>query len=88
VDRAARTPARPPIPPARSAAALFATLDDSYAAVGSLLVADRAARRGTRVGSALYYRRLESELGHLLAARLGVAAALTAALWEGACATR
>jgi hypothetical protein len=86
VERAARAPARPSVPPERCAAALFATLDDSYAAVGSLLVADRAARRGTRVGSALYYRRLETELGDLLGTRLGIAAALTAALWEGACA--
>jgi hypothetical protein len=75
----------PPIPPERSAAALFAALETSFTAVAPLLAADRAARRGTRVGSPLYFRRLDADLHVLLAARLGAAAALTAALWDGAC---
>ena len=64
---------------------MFETLRRSYDLVASVLAADRAARQGTRVGSALYYRRLEVDLGDDLARRLGRAASLTAALWEGAC---
>ncbi len=79
---------RQPIAPDRSAAALFAALEESFAGVAPLLAADRAARRGTRVGSALYYRRLDADLHPLLSARLGAAAALTAALWDGACGRR
>jgi hypothetical protein len=74
-----------PIPPAAASSALFGALAASYDAVGPVLAADRAARRGTRVSSALYYRRLDADLHALLAARLGAAAALTAALWDGAC---
>ena len=74
-----------PIPPEAASSALFGALAASYDAVGPVLAADRAARRGTRVGSALYYRRLDADLHALLAARLGTAAALTAALWDGAC---
>lgn len=88
VARAARTRSRPPIPPERTATAIFATLADSFDAVAPLLAADRAARRGTRTSSVLYYRRLDADLGELLSVRLGAAAALTAALWEGACGTR
>lgn len=86
IERALRTPARKPIAPERSEAALFAALEDSYAAVAPVLSADRAARRRTRVGSDLYYRRLDADLRARLGDRLGAAAALTAALWEGACA--
>ena len=75
-----------PIPPDRGAAALFAALEASFAAVTPVFAADRAGRRGTRVGSPLYFRRLDADLHALLAARLGAAAALTAALWDGACA--
>ena len=82
---AARVGVGRPIPPARSAAALFAALEASFEAAQPVLAADRAARRGTRVGSALYFRRLDADLHALLAARLGAAAALTAALWDGAC---
>ena len=78
---------RRPIPPAEAEAALFAALERAYADVDELLRADRLARRGTSVGSTLYYRRLDRELGALLAARLGDAAGLIAALWEGACAS-
>ncbi len=85
VARAALTRRRPPIPPERAAAAIFATLADSYRGVAPLLAADRNARQGTRVGSRPYYRRLERDLGELLATRLGDAAALTGALWAGAC---
>ncbi len=73
------------VPPERSEEALFAALEASYAAVGPVLAADRVARRGTRVGSALYFRRLDADLHALLAARLAAAAGLTAALWDGAC---
>jgi len=85
---AARVGAGRPIPPARSEAALFAALEASFDAVAPVLAADRADRRGTRVGSPLYLRRLDADLHALLAARLGAAAALTAALWDGACAVR
>jgi len=85
VERALRTPTRKPIPPVQSEKALFAALEDSYAAVAAVLAADRAARRGTHVGTALYYRRLDADLHAVLGDRLGAAAALTAALWEGAC---
>jgi hypothetical protein len=74
-----------PILPEAASSALFGALAASYDAVGPVLAADRAARRGTRVSSALYYRRLDADLHALLAARLGAAAALTAALWDGAC---
>jgi hypothetical protein len=86
IGQARRIRARSPIALERSAAALFVALEDSYEAVAPVLAADRAARRGTRVGSVLYYRRLDADLRTLLADRLGTAAALTAALWEGACA--
>jgi hypothetical protein len=85
VARASRVARRRPIAPDASAGALFAALEDSYDAVSAVLQADRVARRGTRAGSRLYYRRLDVELGELLATRIGAAAALTAALWEGAC---
>jgi len=77
-----------PIAPERATAALFAALEGSYAEVAPLLAADRAARRGTRVDSALYYRRLDVYLHGPLATRIGAAAALTAALWDGACGLR
>lgn len=85
---AARVGARRPIPPARSEAALFDALAASFADVAPVLAADHAARRDTRVGSALYYRRLDADLHAALAARLAAGAALTAALWDGACAPR
>jgi hypothetical protein len=88
IERALRTPLRAPIATKRSEAALFAALEDSYAAVAPVLAADRAARRRTRVGSGLYYRRLDADLRARLGDRLGAAAALTAALWEGACAVQ
>ncbi len=85
--RAARAvPKRRPIPPDGSEGALFAALETSYTAVPDVLAADRVARRGTRVGSPLYYRRLDREIGARLADQVGAAAVLTAALWEGACA--
>ena len=74
------------IPPDRATAALFAALEASSAAAAPVFAADLRARRGTRVGSPLYFRRLDADLHTLLAARLGAAAALTAALWDGACA--
>ena len=83
---AARVRRGRPIEPQHAEAALFAALEGSYAEVAPVLAADRAARRGTRVDSALYFRRLDADLHALLAARLGAAAALTAALWDGACA--
>jgi len=85
-QRARRIPRRTPISPEASEQALFAVLEQSYAASQSVLAADRLARQATRVGSSFYYRRLDAELGTLLADQLGTAAALTAALWEGACA--
>ena len=85
-SRAAAVPALKPIAPEHSEAALFAALLDSYDAMAPVLAADRTARRGTWVGSPLYHRRLDADLGALIAKRLGTAAALTAALWEGACA--
>mgnify|MGYP001216056306 CR=1 FL=1 len=85
IEWALRTPPRKLIAPERSEAALFAALEDSSAAVAPVLSADRAARRRTRVGSDLYYRRLDADLRARLGDRLGAAAALTAALWEGAC---
>lgn len=88
VERALGTRRWMPIAPEQSEAALFAALEDSYAAVAPVLSADRAARRHTRLGSPLYYRRLDADLRAVLGDRLGAAAALTAALWEGACAGR
>jgi len=76
---------RTPIAPEDAAARMFEALRRSYDLVAPLLAADRAARRDTRVGSALYFRRLEVDLGDDLARRLGRAAALTAAVWDGAC---
>jgi hypothetical protein len=77
---------RRPIAPAGAAGALFTALEQSYGEIPPLLAADRDARRGTKVGSRLYYRRQHAELVDRLARQLGAAAALTAALWEGACA--
>jgi hypothetical protein len=84
--RARRARRRPPIAPERSEAALFAALERAYELVPRLLAADRAARRDTRAGSAVYYRRLDADVGGLLADQVGAAATLTAALWDGACA--
>ena len=75
----------PSIPPIAVEGVLFATLETSQATVARLLAADHTARRGTRVGSARYYERMDAELRRVLAERLGAAAALTAALWRGAC---
>jgi hypothetical protein len=82
---AARVRVGQPIPPLRAETALFAALTASFDAVAAVLAADRAARRGARVGSPRYFRRLDADLHALLAARLGAAAVLTAALWDGAC---
>ncbi len=78
--------ARRPIPPAGAAGALFGALEDAYGKVAAVLAADRSAARGTKVGSAVYYRRLHADLLDVMAEQLGKAAVLTAALWEGACA--
>jgi hypothetical protein len=77
---------RRPIAAEGAVGALFAALEQSYGEIAPLLTADRAARRATRVGSRLYYRRLHAQMVDRLAAQIGAAAALTAALWEGACA--
>ncbi len=81
-----KVPRRRAIAPEGAAGALFAALEDAYGRIAPLLAAERAATRGTKVGSRLYYRRLHAELADLMAAQLGAAAVLTAALWEGACA--
>jgi hypothetical protein len=73
------------IGPEGAEGALFAALEQAYTGLDAVLAADRAATRGTKVGSRLYYRRLHAELADLMAAQLGAAAVLTAALWEGAC---
>jgi hypothetical protein len=86
VNAAAAVRPRQPLPPAGAEGALFAALERAFADVEDVLRADRVARRETSVGSPLYYRRLDRELAAPLAARLGDAAVLTAALWEGACA--
>ncbi len=88
VPDARRVGRRSALPRGRAAAALFDALTASYHGVAPVLAADRAARRGTRVGSDRYYRRLDADLHALLAARIGAAAALTAALWDGACGAR
>jgi len=75
-----------PIPPEGAEGALFAALEHSYERLATVLAADRNARRGTKVGSRLYYRRLHADLVDVVAEQLGAAAVLTAALWEGACA--
>lgn len=85
--RARRVYYRTPIVPEDAAARMFDALRRSYDLVAPLLAADRSARRGTRVGTTLYFRRLDVDLGDDLARRLGRAAALTAALWDGACVT-
>ncbi len=85
--RAERVRYRTPIAPEDAAARMFEALRQSYDLVAPLLAADRAARRGTRVGSTLYFQRLEVDVGDDLARRLGRAAALTAAVWDGACAS-
>ncbi|MEO6029957.1 MAG: hypothetical protein ABIR79_24080 [Candidatus Binatia bacterium] len=77
---------RRPIPPAGAAGALFAALEDAHGKLPAVLLADRNAARGTKVGSAVYYRRLYADLLDVMAEQLGKAAVLTAALWEGACA--
>lgn len=77
---------RRPIAPEGAAGALFAALEQAYTRLDAVLAADRSAVRGTKVGSALYYRRLHADLADVMAEQLGHAAVLTAALWEGACA--
>jgi len=84
--RSWKVPARRAIAPEGAAGALFAALEQSYARAGRVLAADRDARRGTKVGSRVYYRRLHADLVDVVAEQLGAAAVLTAALWEGACA--
>jgi hypothetical protein len=84
--RAARLLARRrAIPSEGAVGALFAALEEAYGEIAPLLAADRDARRATRVGSKLYYRRLHAELVDRLAAQIAAAVTLTAALWEGAC---
>lgn len=78
---------RRPIAPEGAAGALFAALEQAYARLPAVLAADRNARRDTKVGSRLYYRRLHADLADDLSEQLGAAVVLTAALWEGACAT-
>ena len=77
---------RRPIAPEGATGALFAALEQAYGEVGPLLAADRDARRDTRVGSRLYYRRMHAALVDRLAAQIAAAVTLTAALWDGACA--
>lgn len=77
---------RRPIAPDGAAGALFAALEQGYDRLPAVLAADRNARRDTKVGSRLYYRRLHADLADVLAEQLGAAVVLTAALWEGACA--
>jgi hypothetical protein len=84
--RAWKVAARRPIDPDGAAGALFAALEQAYERAATVLAADRDARRGTKVGSRLYYRRLHADLVDVVAEQLGAAAVLTAALWEGACA--
>jgi len=76
---------RRPIAPEGAEGALFAALEQSYEKSSIVFAADRSAARGTKRGSRVYYRRLYSELVDVMSAQLGDAAALTAALWEGAC---
>ena len=83
--RAWKVAPRRPIPPEGAEGALFAALEQSYERAGVVLQADREARRGTKVGSRLYYRRLHADLVDVMAERLAEAATLTAALWAGAC---
>jgi hypothetical protein len=66
--------------------ALFAALEQAYTRLDPVLAADRAAARGTKPGSRVYYRRLHADLVDVMAEQVGAAAVLTAALWEGACA--
>jgi hypothetical protein len=84
--RSWRVAPRRAIPPDGAEGALFAALEDAYRKVDVVLDADRSASRGTKIGSRLYYRRLHADLVDVMAEQLGKAAALTAALWEGACA--
>jgi hypothetical protein len=84
--RSWRVPSRRPIAPDGAEGALFATLEDAYGKLATVLAADRNASRGTKIGSRLYYRRLHADLVDVMAEQLGKAAVLTAALWEGACA--
>lgn len=84
--RAWKVDRRRAIAPAGAEGALFAALEQAYDRVPAVLAADRNARRDTKVGSRLYYRRLHADLADVLAEQLGAAAVLTAALWEGACA--
>jgi hypothetical protein len=79
---------RRPIAPDGAAGALFAALEQAYGQIAPLLAADRDARRGTRVGSRLYYRRMHAELVDRLAAQIAAAVTLTAGLWQGACAAK
>jgi hypothetical protein len=74
------------IAPEGAEGALFAALERAYDRLPAVLAADRNARRDTKVGSRLYYRRLHADLAEVLAEQLGAAVVLTAALWEGACA--
>ncbi len=73
------------IRPEGATGALFAALEQAYGEIPPLLAADRDARRGTRVGSRVYYRRMHAALVDRLAAQIAAAVTLTAALWEGAC---
>ncbi|MCC6763422.1 MAG: hypothetical protein IT293_02055 [Deltaproteobacteria bacterium] len=83
--RAWQVAPRRAIAPEGAQGALFAALEQAYERIDAVLAADRTAARGTKVGSRLYYRRLHADLGEVMAAQLGHAAVLTAALWEGAC---
>lgn len=83
--RAWKAEPRRPIAPEGAEGALFAALEQSYARAAVVLQADHDARRGTKVGSRLYYRRLHADLVDVMSEQLGRAAALTAALWAGAC---
>jgi hypothetical protein len=59
--RAWKVAARRPIDPDGAAGALFAALEQAYERLATVLAADRDARRGTKVGSRLYYRRLHAD---------------------------
>lgn len=77
---------RRPIAPEGAEGALFAALEQAHTHLETVLDADRAAGRGTKIASRLYFRRLHADLADVVAGQLGAAAVLTAALWEGACA--
>jgi hypothetical protein len=84
--RAWKVGPRRAIAPEGAEGALFAALEQAHERLAPVLAADRDASRGTKPGSRLYYRRLHADLVDVMAEQVGAAAALTAALWEGACA--